>query len=112
MALAALAKQWLYPREISWLEVQHARWYSTVDGIGWLIEGRQVGHWHLHGIGRPGATGVLQAQWTAMVLEEAQRLGATRVYAPILNASAPLARLLRRAGWDKRDDLGPFLEVS
>lgn len=110
-AAALEARSWGYPREVTWLELRAARWYRTAEGIGWLIEGAQADHWHLHGIGRPGCPGVLGLEWTRMVREEARRLGAVRVYAPILNTGAPLERLLRRIGWDKRDALGPFLEV-
>jgi len=114
-AAAALARAWGYPRDITPLELQRGRWYTTADGIAWLMcglwAGRSEDEWHLHGVGRPGTRGVLSAQWTALVRAEAQRLGAARVYAPLLGTQLGLARLLERVGW-KPGDLGPVLEVA
>lgn len=114
-AAAALAVTWGYPRAVTPVEIKRGRWYTSRDGIGWLINGiwadRPEGEWHLHGAGRPGTLGVLSREWTEMVAGEARKLGARRVYAPLLGTRPGLARLLERAGW-KPGDLGPVLEVS
>jgi len=114
-AAAALAVAWGYPRAVTELEIKRGRWYTTRDGIGWLVCGlwadRDESEWHLHGVGRPGTLGVLSPRWSALVRAEARKLGAVRVYAPILGTRPGLARLLERAGW-KPGEIGPVLEVD
>lgn len=111
-AAAALCLSWGYPRPITWLEIARGRWWASALGVGWLIEGASEGELHLHGIGRPGVRSVLSREWTADVLSTARKLRAKRVCAPLFGTNPALERLLRRAGWDKSDGLGPYLEVQ
>lgn len=127
-AAAALAVAWGYPRPVTWAEIVEGRWFSTPDGIGWLVLGCTEGTVHMHGIGRPGAPRVISPELTAAVIEAAREMGARRVYQPLplqetlapeldrLLAQAErapaLRELWRRAGWHKADELGPYLEVA
>lgn len=115
---AAEALRWGYPRDVTWLEVVHARWWRTERGVGWLIEGECEGELHFHGAGDPKVRQVVDAEWTAVVREQARALGARWVIAPLWIAGArlerkqrALAHVLWRAGWTTWHDLGPCLEV-
>lgn len=111
-AAAALAVAWGYPRAVTELEVRAGRWWSTPDGVGWLIWGVAPHTVHMHGIGRPGAQRVICPELTQVVIEAARSMGATRVYQPLLSQYPALERLWRRAGWVKRDVIGPYQEVE
>lgn len=122
-AAAALAVQWQYPRPITELEVRTGRWWSTPDGVGWLIWGVSPHEVHMHGVGRPGADRrVITRELTPVILEAARSMGATRVTQPLgWGEHTPeregrkmraLVRLWVRAGW-KLDEFGmPFMEVG
>ena len=113
---AKVAMEWKYPRQITWCEIVHGRWFATEDWIGYLIEGIAQDTVHMHGIGRPGASRVICAALTAPVLAAAREMGAKRVYQPIRDPATGemrrgLVQLWRRAGWDKEDEIGVYLEV-
>lgn len=112
-AAAALALAWGYPRSILLYEIEAGRWWSTPDGVAWMVEGLDAGDVQMHGIGRPGARRVISPDLTRMVLEAAHVMGARRVVQPLVGKEyAALRRLWVRAGW-KLDEFGqPFMEVG
>lgn len=111
-AAAALAVAWGYPRAVTELEIRAGRWWTTANGVAWLIWGISKGEVHMHGVGRPGARRVISSELTRLVLEAARGMGARRVYQPLLDQYPALERLWRRAGWTKRDAVGPYMEVG
>lgn len=111
-AAAALAVAWGYPRPITELELQTGFWFSTPDGIAWLIWGVREGELHMHGARRPEARpSVISRELTKQVLAAAKEIGAKRVTQPLGPPDAGIKRLWVRAGWTLDEYGMPFMEV-
>lgn len=113
---AGIVQKWGFPRPVTWSEVEEGFWLTDEPqtGIAWLVRGIEENHWNLHAMPAPHTGLLLPCDETMRAIRvTAGLLGARRVYAALLDQRPGWQRWLLKTGWfEKRDELGPYMDLE